>query len=84
MSDSVGPHGLCPWNLSGQNTGGGLVSPSQDLPDPRNNRGLFGSVRARAILQTSFLGRGGAWGLQTFCILSAWLSRAFLACLGFF
>ena len=29
-------------------------------------------------MQTSFLGRGGAWGLQTFCILS-WLSE--LSCL---
>ena len=36
MSDSLRPHGLCPWNSPGQNTGmGSLPLPPEDLPNPR-------------------------------------------------
>ena len=76
----------CPWNSPGQNTGVGNESLRQGIfPAQESNRGLCGLVKVRAILQTSFLGRGGAWGLQTFCILS-WQKgqESFLAGLGFF
>ena len=76
----------CPWNSPGQNTGVGNVALRQGIfPAPESNGSLFGSVKVRAILQTSFLGWGGAWGLQTFCILS-WQKgqESFLAGLGFF